>query len=269
MNKDLDIRAYKEAKAYLLENTPPEVTEDVIEYYLDTHNVVGKNVKLNDVYFQLLASAQSANMKTSVIGGSIGGIDKLGSVLFDFCPTEVLNEFSNKPEYLLDQIIKKGKVRRTQKGIWPKYCKTILSAAEFFVQFDHADEFFKWAQYFYEDKKTIAALPLILEAEIYGIAFALACDFLKELGYVNFGKPDVHIIEQFEALGLVGVKSSNYQVLKAITRIADNVGVSAYNVDRIFWLIGSGNFYDHRHIGNNGRVPRMKNAFIEHWSSIA
>ncbi|NQT02207.1 MAG: hypothetical protein HQ580_09300 [Planctomycetes bacterium] len=273
MNKDLDIRAYKEAKVYLFENTPLEVTEEIIEYYLNTTNVPGEYVTLNKIYFQLLSSAQSANMKPGVIGGSIGGIDKLGSVLFDFSPTEVLNEFNNKPEYLLDQIIEKvnpkGKVRRIQKSIWPKYCKTILSAAEFFVQFNNADEFFNWAKYFYEDKIFIAALPLILEAEIYGIAFPLACDFLKELGYVNFGKPDVHIIEQFKALGLVGIKSSNYQILKAITRIADHVGVSAYNVDKLFWLIGSGNFYDHRHIGKNGRVPRMKKAFIEHWLSIA
>ena len=112
-------------------------------------------------------------------------------------------------------------------------------------------------------------MPLILEAEIYGIAFPLACDFLKELGYVEFRKPDVHIIEQFEALDLVEKKSSKYQVLKAITRIAEHVGVSAYNVDRVFWLIGSGYFYDHKHIGNNGRVPSMKKAFIEHWSSVA
>ena len=273
MNKNLDIRAYKAAKAYLLENTPPEVTDEIIEHYLNPPKTPGKHVTLNDIYFQLLASAQSANMKAGVIGGSIGGIDQLGSVLFNFCPSEVLNEFDSKPGYLLDLIIKKvkpkGKIRRTRKGIWPRYCKTILSAAGFFVQFNNANEFFNWVKYFYEDKKFFAALPLILEAEIYGIALPLACDFLKELGYVEFGKPDVHIIEQFEALGLVEKKSSKYQVLKAMTRIAEHVGVSAYNVDRVFWLIGSGYFYDHKHIGNDGRVPSMKKAFIEHWSNIA
>ncbi len=107
---------------------------------------------------------------------------------------------------------------------------------------------------------------MIIEAEIYGIGFPLACDFLKELGYINYGKPDVHIIEIFKATGLVSDETSNYQVLKAIIRISENVGVSAYNVDKLFWLIGSGYFYNHPTIGNGGRVNSMKEAFIRNLS---
>ncbi|BCO09284.1 hypothetical protein GF1_16600 [Desulfolithobacter dissulfuricans] len=108
---------------------------------------------------------------------------------------------------------------------------------------------------------------MILEAEIYGIGFPLACDFLKELGYINYGKPDVHIIEIFEAIGLVEKGASNYQILKAITRIAKNINVSVYNVDKLFWLIGSGYFYNHIQAGNKGKVGRMKEAFIEYMNS--
>ena len=109
---------------------------------------------------------------------------------------------------------------------------------------------------------------MILEAEIYGIGFPLACDFLKELGYINYGKPDVHIIEIFEATGLTEEGLSDYHVLKAITRIADNLNLSSYHVDKLFWLIGSGYFYNHTQFGNKGRVGRMKEDFIEHMSSI-
>ena len=32
-------------------------------------------------------------------------------------------------------------------------------------------------------------------------------------------------------------------VFKAIVRVARNVDVTPYAVDKVFWLIGSGNFY--------------------------
>ena len=271
MYKDLDIKAYNAAKRFLLENTPDEVNEDVLVLYLDVPNISTTNISINKIYNRLLESAQNANMKAGVIGGSIGGVENLAKVLFNFDPKRVLVEYKDNTDALLNKIVRElnpvGKIRRTSKSIWPKYCKTIVSAAEFISQFATAQDFIEWADYFYHDKKSFAALPMLLEAEIYGIAFPLACDFLKELGYVDFGKPDVHIIEQFEALGLIKEKSSNYQVLKAITRISEHVGVSAYNVDKVFWLIGSGYFYHHIHIGKDGHVGRLKDAFIKHWSS--
>lgn len=207
-------------------------------------------------------------MKAGVIGGSIGGVQNLGKVLFDFDPNMVLVKYQDNAEQLLDDIIQtlnpRGKIRRTPKSIWPKYCRTIISGAEFLRQFSDSKNFLEWVDHFYNDKKSLAALPMIIDAEIYGIGFPLACDFLKELGYINYGKPDVHIIEIFEAAGLEEKGASNYQILKAITRIAENTDLSSYNVDKLFWLIGSGYFYNHPHIGNEGRVGRMKESFIEH-----
>jgi len=54
-----------------------------------------------------------------------------------------------------------------------------------------------------------------------------------------------------------------YQLFKAIIRVAGNANVTPYNVDKTFWLIGSGYFYDDHAIGSNGRVGRYKQDFIE------
>ena len=56
-------------------------------------------------------------------------------------------------------------------------------------------------------------------------------------------------------------------MLKAITRISENLKLSAYNVDKMFWLIGSGYFYEHPEIGKEGRVGKMKESFIEYMES--
>jgi len=111
------------------------------------------------------------------------------------------------------------------------------------------------------------SLPLLLEVGISGLGFPLARDFLKALGYLNFAKPDVHIRDIFTALQLCPPKANNYQIFKAVVRVAHNCNRTPYNVDKLFWLIGSGYFYDDTHIGKNGRIGSMKVPFIEHIQS--
>jgi hypothetical protein len=52
----------------------------------------------------------------------------------------------------------------------------------------------------------------------------------------------VHIKAIFSQLGLSATKD-DLEVFKAVGRIARNVGVTAYAVDQLFWLVGSGDLY--------------------------
>jgi hypothetical protein len=83
------------------------------------------------------------------------------------------------------------------------------------------------------------------------------------LGYENFSKPDVHLKDIFQGIGLCPWGSTDYEVFKAVARVARNAGVTPYNVDKLFWLIGSGYFYDDPQIGHNGRTGDRKKEFIE------
>lgn len=266
--KEVDIFVFNEAKIFLLDETPKEITKDILDQYCILPEPTNETITLSKIYRGLLDSAQNSSMKSSVIGGSINGIDNLGKVLYNFNSSKTLDDFSEKPELLLETIKKelhpKGKIRETNLSIWPQYCKTILSAAKFLTQFKHEKEFLDWIDTYYNDKETISELPKIISKEVHGLGFALACDFLKDLGYSKFGKPDVHIKEIFEGTSLVLKNSSDYQILDAIIRISDNVNEKAYKVDKIFWLIGSGYFYKHKHLGRNGKVGKLKKKFIQH-----
>jgi hypothetical protein len=257
---------YLAAKKFLTRELNHPDARVIIESYLTLPDQSNNPMSVNELFRRLLSSAQNANMKASVIGGSIGGINNLGKALFRFNPRTVERHFANDPSGLLDHIVKTlkptGKIRTTPRSIWPKYCKTILSSAAFFGQFRNGEDFYTWANYFYSDKRSMAALPLILAAEIDGIGYPLACDFLKELGFINYGKPDVHVIQIFNGIGLCTEKASPYQIQKVIAEIAEAAGVSAYNVDKLFWLIGSGKFYKHPQIGNGGHIGRKKDQFI-------
>jgi hypothetical protein len=265
--QELDKAAYALAKDFLLQSGAGKgVTPELIEKYLHLDKTARPQT-VAALYERLLGSAQNANMKAGVIGGSIGGVGKLGRVLCDFEPALVLEKYSSGWEGVLDDIVEqlkpRGSIPRTSRSIWPRYCRSVLSGARFLSRFSSADDFYGWVDFFDEDERARPALPLLLAQEIEGIGFALACDFLKELGYENFSKPDAHIKDIFWALGLSPWGTNDYEVFKAVARVARNAGVTPYNVDKLFWLIGSGSFYDDPHIGNKGRIGSQKKQFIE------
>ncbi len=262
----LDKAAYNLAKGFLLKSSVKGVTPELVEKYLHLDKTTRPRT-LAGLYQRVLESAQNANMKAGVIGGSIEGVDKLGPVLCDFDPALVLEKYPSGWEGVLDGIVgqlkPRGSVRRTPRSIWPCYCRTILSAAKFWSQFSSADDFYGWADFFDGDERARPALPMLLAQEIEGLGFALACDFLKELGYENFSKPDVHVKDIFWAVGLSPWGTGDYEVFKAVARVARNAGVTPYNVDKVFWLIGSGYFYEDSDLGNGGRTGSRKAEFIE------
>jgi len=264
-------KTYSKAKKFLIKRIPSADAASILEGYLELPDKSNDPVELSELYRRLLGSAQNANMKVSVIGGSIGGFDNLGKALFSFNPQKVEKNYANDPDKLLNHIEKtlkpRGKIRKSPRSIWPKYCRTILSSAAFLRQFESGEDFYEWANHLYGDQRSMAALPMILAAEIEGIGYPLACDFLKELGFVDYGKPDVHIIEIFEGIGLCKQGASPYHVQKVISQIATAAKVSSYNVDKLFWLIGSGRFYNHPELGNGGLIGQNKGQFISEFNA--
>ncbi|MCI0486021.1 MAG: hypothetical protein L0229_05425 [Blastocatellia bacterium] len=241
----------KLVKTYLLESSDTS-NEDALaalsKYFQPPAKRPGSITGRNGIYRQLVHSAQDYGAGTGVIGKPLGGVDALEEVLFDFDPGKVIEKYRDTDHWedLLDEIVKKvnpkGKIRRESNSLWPRFSKSVISGAAFLKQFETAADFYGWADEFDRDEKTRLVLPEVLKREIYGFGFAIACVFLMDLGYVNFVKPDVHVKEILTALDLSSSKS-DYEVFKAAVRIAGNVETTPYKVDRMCWLIGSGNFY--------------------------
>lgn len=265
---EIDRSAYELAKAYLPSLNIKGVTQQLVERYLNPESLNPRPTTKQGLYQRVLESAQNANMKAGVIGGSIGGVARLAPVLSDFDPGAVLRRFGTAWEPILDEIVRslqpRGQIRKTPRSIWPHYCQTILSAAAFIEQFKTPDDFYGWVDFFDQDDRARASLPMLLSHEIEGFGFALSCDFLKELGYVNFPKPDVHLRDIFTALGLLQDGEEDYQLFKIIVRVARHASVTPYNADKVFWLLGSGYFYNDPNIGKQGRIGSYKHGFIKY-----
>jgi hypothetical protein len=251
---EIDRQIYELARGYLPSLNIPGVTQALIEKYLNPPHP--RPTSKDGLYLRILESAQNAHMKAGVIGKSIGGVDKLAPVLIGFNPQAVLARYGDNWQDVLDQIEKelkpRGQIRKMPQSIWPRYCRTILSAARFLEQFESADKFYDWVDFFERDERARASLPMLMDREIDGLGFALSCDFLKELGYANFPKPDVHLRHIFTELQLSPVGVDDYHLFNAIIRLARHASVTPYNADIVFWLIGSGNFYDDPLIGEIG-----------------
>ncbi|TXC75255.1 hypothetical protein [Luteibaculum oceani] len=252
--------------AYDFLRTFANVNDEILNRHLESEHIKPRDLKI--VYYRLCESAQNKQMSSKVIGGSMNGLENLGKVLFDFDPTKVAQVFKKSDrDRLLDAIIKElkpsGQIRRATRSIWPQYCQSIIDAAHFLCSFKDVDDFYKWTDFFSEDNRAKPALPLLISYEISGIGFPLACDFLKELGFCDYGKPDVHLKEIFKALNLVDQNEKSttkldFQTLKVIDRIAKANDTTSYAVDKVFWLIGSGDFYL-----SNLKIGRQKREFIE------
>ncbi|MES2805673.1 MAG: hypothetical protein V4652_08925 [Bacteroidota bacterium] len=258
-NKEL----YEFAYNFLLEKDG--VTESLIKKHFEPE--YNKPDNLNVIFQRLCETAQNKQMSTKVIGGSIGGIGNLCKVLYKFDPKQVSENFKKTDsEKLLNTIISElkpnGQIRRTSRSIWPLFCQSVIDSAHFLSEFENAESFYNWAEFFANDEKSKPALPMLISIEISGIGFPLACDFLKEIGFLNFGKPDVHLKEIFKELSLIDPNEKStikqdYQTLKLIDKIAIDNNITAFEVDKIFWLIGSGNFYL-----TNFNIGRNRNEFI-------
>lgn len=232
------------------------ISEDNVKQRIEKPIVSLPN-DIRDIYRRLIISAQNYQSMPNIIGKAIGGIDNLSPILHSFSPHDVVKHYGMNDIELLDKIIEdlnpRGSVRRTSRSSWPKFCRGVLDGADFLSQFQTAKEFYDWCDFFDQDHRARIALPLLISHEVNGIGFALACDFIKELGYLNFGKPDVHIKGIFLALELCH-SEDDLEIFKALQRVAQSTEQSVFAVDKLFWSIGK----DELNVGTD------RNAFIEY-----
>ncbi len=139
---------------------------------------------------------------------------------------------------------------------WVLFCKGILSGAEFLSRFESFNSFDEFVNSFTFNDLSIAELPILLDQEIYGMGFPLGCDWLKEMGYTNYAKPDTHTIDILYGTG-VAPSQDNYVVYRAMVRMGRINNEVPAVIDRLLWFIGSG-----RYVDEHDKITRQKAGFI-------
>ncbi|MEZ5329816.1 MAG: hypothetical protein R3F19_32615 [Verrucomicrobiales bacterium] len=249
-----EIELYDRAKAYLLSFEP--VTEEMLERQIQEWETK-KPSSIKDLFKAFLHHAQNRQGMPN----SIGEIEELSSILFEFDHIAVVENYGNW-EAIFDAIFESeysppGRmVKGNKKSHWVVYCKAIASISMFLARYRSLEEFQDFVDGFLTNEQSKLALPLLLSEEIFGFGFALACDFLKENVSPYFIKPDTHINEIAREVGITK-STQSYQIFKDVQLYCSNIGVLPYHVDKVFWLVGSGNFYL-----SNVRVRSSRQEFL-------
>ncbi|MDD3985642.1 MAG: hypothetical protein PHY59_07140 [Methanobacterium sp.] len=247
-------KIYDKAKEYLL--SFPEINNEILNNHLNYWK--GKKPKdLKELFKKMVFHSTNRQSMPNVIGD----IDKLSSYIYNWNYEKVNDKYKSWEE-LFDTIksssyVPPGKMlKNNSHGLWVQFFKSIISISLFVSRFKNIEEFNKFVETFYFNEETRIALPLLIKEEIFGYQFALACDFLKENGYPEFIKPDVHIIDIFKGLKLT-TGNNDFQIFRDVIKFSKSINKLPYEIDKLFWLIGSGKFYL-----NNIKIKTSKEDFI-------
>lgn len=242
---------WKQARDYLSSLICPPLIDEYMA--LAAHS---QPKDLPTVYRRLLESLSNRQGMPN----SIGKISCLSNIFYDFDHKKTLGSYSQWTD-LFDTIkVKADPSSRMERedphNYWTIFCKGSLSAAKYLSRFNTLSDLLTFVNDFDAKPSTRPALPLLLEKEIFGFGFALACNFLMEIGFANFCKPDVHLLDIFSGLGLAD--RTAIDVFRVVSLMADENGQTPYAIDKVFWLIGSGNLYNH-----DKRFQTNKKLFIQ------
>lgn len=256
--KQRNIAIYKYAYEYLLDILPKKLNKMDLEKYFKGDN--SKFTSLKDVFIQIIRSAQNYQRMPNVIKFN-ERYKEIGKILNNYDYLTIANTDVSE----IYQTFRKEfniTTKDSKMNSWYKWSNSVVDAAKFINNFKDVEDFKKFIKLYDYNAVTRISLPLLISSKISGIGFALACDILKELGYLNYPKPDTHIIDIFTQLGLTDNNPIN--VFEAVVKMADDClsvdkSATPYKVDKILWLISSGRFYL-----DNIKISRKKDTFIEY-----
>ena len=158
---------------------------------------------------------------------------------------------------LLEHNVKDNGKNEKRETNWMKYCRGLYDGLKYLV-YDNGEEIIN----------ELAATPVLTDSnleiislisnQIHGLGFALTCDWIKECGCLWVSKPDNHIkcvvqyIKKTETIKDKDVLIFIDSWAKELRHSGRFDNISAYKIDKIIWLLCTGNFYlDDNKIGHS------------------
>ena len=234
---------------YLFEVTPSNITKEQLAEY-DHSELLNSMNKLCIVFFSTI---QDYQFMPNVIGfNNPERRESFRKILFDFDHLKILENYDEESlfESFCDAFPVKNKESRSNS--WRRYAKGILSICSYLTRFKNIQEFNEYCSGFHGD----ITLPDEMSREIIGMGFPLACNLIKDIGFNDYCKPDVHLKDVLAGTGYCN--DDDRSVFDCVRAIASANDINAHAVDSRIWLICSGYYYKH-----NVSIPSHKKELIE------
>lgn len=242
--KEINCFIYKSAIEYLWEHSQG-LTQEIFETYLNDK----RKTTMNEVFQVAVFSFRDWNPQFGKSGIS-EHTEEIESLFKDYNIQYFNQNIRTLPDDELDALFKKafGGSNNAYKKVKENVCCT----AKYLSGFKNVTEMYAYFDSF-DSTKEVERNKLIgiIAGKVKWWGPALVPNWLKDIGMSNYSKPDDHVKFIISNLGLSS--DNEYDVIDAVFKIAEDYKsvdnqASAFKLDRILWLIGSGNFYNHKGI---------------------
>lgn len=231
----------------------------ITEKELKTYFAAEGSSSPDEVLRGLCSSLQNSGvMRNSILfdsGKPNNNAALIRELMCDFDAEKALERYSCWQDIYKEVKKKDNGVKKGRETNWEKYCKGLYDGLVFLCNEDGQKKIEslsdKDVPVGYSIEKAIKEIETI-SGRIHGLGFALTCDWLKECGCLWLAKPDVHIKKAVSRLKelpdgktVSDAEAVAYMYQWAETVIEDKIdnSVSAYKIDKIIWLLCTGNFY--------------------------
>ena len=227
--------------------------KDLEEYYhCKPECDITKGASLNSIYKRLLGSLQNRQSLPNIIKFWHKDYEKIyQEILCAFDPKKVLQKYKGESGagQLFNDLNERLHWNAEHYELPKQWCDGAIGAAKVLSGYDDSISFYKELMSQAKNGELMKIANYVDKLPIKGMGFALSCDFLKEIG-IDLPKPDVHIIAVIKEVFFSGKDISEEELTAAFINMVDllkktHPEMTAYKLDKMIWLICTGNFYLH------------------------
>ena len=266
MSKEIDLyKLYSELYRKLLKiSSAAGIETSQLKNYFIPDGKLKKESKM----CRLAYSLQNSGMMHNSIRFETDNKDIIEKVLFSFNAGKITDTYSSHKDlyeaFINSGIIDNG-IGKNKETNWDKYARGLFDGATFLSKENGENTLDKLIKFngsgiseeMFDEIKNI-------QNRIHGLGFALTCDWLKECGCTWLAKPDVHIKKVCEEITR-NTELNDKDVIRFMFEWAKEIetqekDITAYKLDKVIWLICTGNFYlDNVKFGRDIIIKTIKN----------
>ena len=251
---------YQFAQKYLLDNAEG-LTREILEEYFQNP----RKDTLDDIFGMVLSSAVDWHKpKTKVLQYEFRK-EKIRKLTGNGSVSYVVRTFGNKPDTLYE-VFREKLLLDDKKFVidtWRSYSNCICGMAKYLNKFGTSRNVYAYFDKFQSPEEKFALIDEVHNASrcdktrSSGWGFALTANFLKDIGMMGYCKPDRYVMKVLTTLDICA--KADAEAFRALSMIAYSVRkgdetATVFKLDRMLWLIGSGDFYKHPEIKWKGNL---------------
>lgn len=157
---------------------------------------------------------------------------------------------------------------QSPRGAWYKFAENIITLVAYLSEFRDIDELYAVFEKAQSVEEKINLINTV-SAKVKWWGFAMASNWIKDMGMTEFCKPDQHVRAIINGIYQTG--ENEKKIFAKVIEIAKKCNVSPFVLDRVLFLVGSGDFYGqgHEHIKKsyNGNEQDFIYSFKTHLKS--